>query len=83
MTELKTRQQLEQWLVALISELLNIAPEKIDLRARFERYGIDSAAAVGITDELERALGRELEPMLLYKHRTIEALARHLSEGSE
>jgi acyl carrier protein len=72
---------LESWLAALVADLMGIPVETIDVRARFDRYGVDSAAAVSLTDELERHLERELEPTLLYEHPTIENLAAHLTEG--
>ena len=45
----------------------------------FDRYGLDSSAAVGMTGDLEDWLGKEVEPILLYDYPTIETLARHLS----
>jgi acyl carrier protein len=69
---------LERWLTALIGDLLEIPPEQIDVTVRLDRYGLDSAAALSVVDSLERHLGRELDPTLLYDYPTIAALVRHL-----
>ena len=41
-------------------------------------FGLDSAAAVGITGELEQWLGRRLSPTLVYSYPTIATLAHHI-----
>jgi acyl carrier protein len=72
---------IEKWLASLIGELLDIAPEKIDVTKRFDRYGLDSAAAISVTASLEKYLGRALDSTLLYNHPTIQKLASHLAGG--
>jgi acyl carrier protein len=74
--------QIERWLVELVSSLVGVSPGDIDVNARFDRYGIDSAAAISVTAELEGHLGRELDPTLLYDHPTFHALALHLAGGA-
>lgn len=71
--------EIQNWLVAYIADLLEIESEEIDVTIPFDRYGLDSSAAVGMTGDLEDWLGKEVEPILLYDYPTIEALARHLS----
>lgn len=71
--------KIQDWLVAYIANLLEIESEEIDVTIPFDRYGLDSSAAVGMTGELEDWLGKEVEPILLYDYPTIEALAQHLS----
>jgi acyl carrier protein len=71
--------EIQDWLVAYIANLLEIESEEIDVTIPFDRYGLDSSAAVGMTGDLEDWLGKEVEPILLYDYPTIEALARHLS----
>ncbi len=70
---------IQAWLVSYLAELLEIEPDEIDVRITFERYGLDSSAAVIMTGDLEEWLGYELDPTLIYDYPTIEALARHLS----
>jgi len=76
----KSAQEVEGWLAALVGGLVGLPAEEIDRKARFDRYGLDSSAAISVTVELEDYLGRELEPTLLYDHPTIAELARHLAE---
>lgn len=71
--------EIQDWLVAYIANLLEISSEEIDVTIPFDRYGLDSSAAVGMTGDLEDWLGKEVEPILLYDYPTIEALAQHLS----
>jgi acyl carrier protein len=69
---------LERWLTALVGDLLEMPPDQIDVTARLDRYGLDSAAALSVVDSLERHLGRELDPTLLYDFPTIRTLVGHL-----
>jgi acyl carrier protein len=71
--------QIEEWLVAYLSQLLEVDPAQIDLKMPLESYGLDSSAAVGLTGDLENFLGRELEPTILYDYTTIAALSQHLA----
>ncbi|PYS24486.1 MAG: beta-ketoacyl synthase [Acidobacteria bacterium] len=70
---------IQTWLVSCISKRLQILPGKIDVRESFAHYGLDSAAAVSISGELEQWLGRRLSPTLVYEYPTIAALALHLA----
>ena len=71
--------EIQDWIVTYIADLLEIESEEVDVTIPFDRYGLDSSAAVGMTGELEDWLGKEVEPILLYDYPTVEALARHLS----
>ena len=71
--------EIEDWTVAYIADLLEIDPEEIDTALPFDRYGLDSSAAVGLTGDLEDWLGREVDPTLLYDYPTIESLAKYLA----
>jgi len=82
MSDKKTNtRELEHWLAAHVGDLVDIPTKDVDVQARFDRYGIDSAAAVGVTLDLESHLGRDFSPTLLYEHPTIERLAAHLTQG--
>ncbi len=75
-----TAAEIQGWLVFYMAELLEIEPDEVDVAIPFDRYGLDSSAAVGMTGDLEEWLGYELDPTLIYDYPTIEALAGHLSE---
>jgi acyl carrier protein len=72
----------QDWIVAYLAKLLEVDPIDVDVTIPFDRYGLDSAAAFGLTGELEDWLGREIDPTLLYDYPTIESLVQHLSEGN-
>ncbi|NEO37002.1 MAG: acyl carrier protein [Moorea sp. SIOASIH] len=74
-----TVSEIQDWLVSYLAELLEIAPNKVDVKKPFERYGLDSSTAIGLTGELEQWLGYEIEPTLLFDYPTIEAVAQHLA----
>jgi acyl carrier protein len=76
---LDDRDALERWLAALVASAVDLQPDAIDVEARFDRYGIDSAAAIGLTEELEQRLGVPLDPTLLYDYPTIRSLSGFLT----
>jgi acyl carrier protein len=73
--------EIQTWIVNYIAELLEVKPQKIDVTIPFDRYGLDSSAAVGLAGDLESWLERELDPTLLYDYPTIESLTEHLVES--
>lgn len=75
-----TATEIQVWLVSHLAEQLEINSNEIDVTITFERYGLDSSAAVSLSGDLEEWLGCEIDPTLLYDYPTIEALARHLAE---
>lgn len=78
--ELPTTKAIQAWLSSYLAELLDIEPDEVDIRTPFQRYGLDSAATVGLIGDMEGWLKRELSPTLLYDYPTIEALAQNLAD---
>ncbi|HSR98522.1 MAG TPA: acyl carrier protein [Kofleriaceae bacterium] len=76
---LNDREALERWIAELVASAVDLEPAAIDVEARLDRYGIDSAAAIGLTDELEQRLGVPLDPTLLYEYPTIRRLSGFLT----
>ncbi|NEO41305.1 MAG: acyl carrier protein [Moorea sp. SIOASIH] len=74
-----TAAEIQGWLVSYMAELLEIEPDEVDVTIPFDRYGLDSSAAVGLTGDLEDWLLTELDPTLMYDYPTIEALAKHVA----
>jgi acyl carrier protein len=74
----KTVEEVEEWLVAYLSRLLGMPPDKVSTRISFSRYGLDSSASILMTSELSDWLGRELDPTISYP--TVATLAKHLAE---
>ena len=71
--------EIQDWIVDYLAELLEIESEEVDVTIPFDRYGLDSSAAVGLTGDLEDWMGRDIDPTLLYDYPTVEALVQHLS----
>lgn len=74
----RSKEEISKWVAAFLADLLELDPESIDTNTRFDRYGLDSSVAVGVTDALGRWLQQDLSPTLLYDFPTIDALATHL-----
>jgi acyl carrier protein len=71
-------QEIQEWIVSYLAELLEVDTDEIDVTVPFDRYGLDSSAAVGMTGDLETWLETEVDPTLLYDYPTVEALVGHL-----
>ena len=78
-----TEAEIEAWLVSYLAELADIEPDEIDVALPFERYDLDSSAAVGLTGDLEEWLGFQLDATVLYDYPTIQALAQHLATAAK
>ena len=74
-------QEIQEWIARAISKVIQVDAADIDLDVSFERYGLDSAAAVELTGDLERWLVRKLPPTLLYDYSTIRAVSAYLAVG--
>ncbi len=79
--QLPTQKEVQTWIVNYVAELLEINPNRIDVTIPFDRYGLDSSAAVGLAGDLEDWLERELDPTLLYDYPTIKTLSQHIVES--
>ena len=77
----KTREEIKLWLVSYLANLLKVEPDEVDTTIPFDRYGLDSVVAVGLTGDLEDWLGCEIDPTILYDYPTIESLVQRLSEN--
>lgn len=78
--ELPSAAEIQAWMSSYLAQLLALEPDEINVTIPFDRYGLDSSVAVGLTGDLEDWLDRKLDPTLLYDYPTIEALAQHLAE---
>jgi acyl carrier protein len=77
---LRTKKEIQDWIVAYLADLLEIEAKEVKITIPFDRYGLNSAAAVGLMGDLENWLGNELDPTLLYDYPSVKALAEHLSQ---
>ncbi|BAZ50021.1 phosphopantetheine-binding protein [Nostoc sp. NIES-4103] len=74
-----TAAEIQAWTVSYLANLLEVAPEEVDVTIPFDRYGLDSLAAVSLTGDLQDWLGYDVDPTLLYDYPTIEGLVNYLS----
>lgn len=77
--QLPSAAEIQAWIVSYLAELLEVEPDEVDVTIPFDRYGLDSSAAVGLTGDLGDWLGHEIEPTLLYDYPTIKALVKYLA----
>jgi acyl carrier protein len=73
-----TTEETQDFLLQALAKMLNVEPADIDTRIAFDRYGLDSAAAVKLTGLISKWSGIELEPTLLYDCPTIDQLTAYL-----
>ncbi|MEH1847543.1 MAG: acyl carrier protein [Nostoc sp.] len=78
-----TARDIQLWLVSYIVELLEITQDEVDLTIPFDKYGLDSSAAVGMIGDLGDWLGVEVDPTLPYDYPTIKALSQKLAEEAQ
>ncbi|NJL29201.1 MAG: hypothetical protein HC897_15615 [Thermoanaerobaculia bacterium] len=80
-----TPEQIRQWLVSRIADILDVPAVEIEPSQPFSELGLTSADAVGLSGELEEWLGARFAPTLLYDHPTIESLSRAIAphDGAE
>ncbi|MGP1384402.1 MAG: acyl carrier protein [Thainema sp.] len=72
---------IELWMIERLANLFQTDINNIDPEVPFDDYGLDSAAAVGLTGELEEWLQRSVSPTLLYDYPTIAGLADYLAHS--
>jgi acyl carrier protein len=80
-TNMPTAAEIQAWIAAYLANLLEIDSDEVDVTIPFDQYGLDSAAAVGMSGDLEDWLGHKLDPTLLYDYPTVQALAQHLANS--
>jgi acyl carrier protein len=71
---------IQEWLVAQIAELIEVAPSEIDVTKPFHYYGLNSAEAAILSVDLENWLRITVPPTLAWDYPTIEAAAGYLAD---
>ncbi|MCF4966672.1 MULTISPECIES: acyl carrier protein [Nostocales] len=80
---MKTQQQISQWIKAYLADILEVESDEIDENYEFERFGLNSSAAVSLVGDLEEWLGFELSPALFFEFNTIAQVSAHLAEMTQ
>jgi len=77
----RTEPEIQAWLIANISAIVEIEPKDIDITKPLEYYGMDSMQAMHLSGDLAEWLGRQLSPTVVWDYPTIELLANHLAKN--
>lgn len=75
---LPTNQDIQNWIVSYLADLLEMEPDEIETDIPFDSYGLDSSSAIVMTGDLEDWLGTQVDPTFIYDYPTVSALAQHL-----
>ncbi|MDZ7970621.1 MAG: phosphopantetheine-binding protein, partial [Nostoc sp. DedSLP03] len=78
-----TEKEIQAWLISHLAMYLKIPPDEIDIQESFAAYGLDSAVAISMTDELAQWIDCELEITLFWEYPDIETLAQYLAVKSQ
>lgn len=70
--------RLRYWLMDWLAQELQIPRADVDATRPFAEYGLDSVAAVELTEALQAEVQQPLSPTLAYEYPTIEAVAAYL-----
>lgn len=73
---------IEAWALQWLSARIEIEAAAIDPEREFTHFGINSITAVRFLKDIGCWLGMALEPMVIWKFRTVRALAAHLAARS-
>ncbi|MFH2052255.1 MAG: acyl carrier protein [bacterium] len=74
----RSEDEVRRGLVTAVAGLAQVAPLDIDTAKTFAQLGFDSLQAMKFTGLLEKSLGVELEPTLLWDYPTIDSLVDFL-----
>jgi thioester reductase-like protein len=66
--------------VANLAELIGVETDEIDISENLETYGLNSAQAMTLVSKLEKMLGFQPSPVLLWHYPNIKSLSQRLAE---
>ncbi|MGK9165220.1 acyl carrier protein [Inquilinus limosus] len=75
-----TMDSIQRWLVDYVARLLKLPAHGIDVDEQLVYLGVSSSQAMTLTADLEKHLGRPIDPALLWEFPTIRRLAQHLGQ---
>ena len=68
-----TREQISDFCVTALANILRISSDRVDIGTKFSRLGLDSAMLVYLMMELEEKLDLELSTDDFYDHPTVDS----------
>lgn len=69
-------QEIKNWLVQKIAEESDIQPESVKTDMPIESFNLDSLSMITLSYDLEKVLGKEIDPTVFWQHNTIDKLAK-------
>lgn len=75
----KSEQELREWLVTFVADVLDIEPDEVDPATAWEALGVDSAMTLVLVADLSVVLGRDVRPVEVLANPTINAVVEHLT----
>ncbi len=81
-TEEGLRLGIARWLKEYLREVLGPAVDRMDEHTAFDRYGLDSAAAIAMSSDLGEWLGCEVDAAAAYDNPSIADLSRALARDA-
>ena len=78
-----SNEDLSAWITNYVAKMVNLDPANVDVDKSFQLYGLDSAAAVELTCEMSDFLGTNIEPTVIFEHRTIRKLTDYVASTTE
>ena len=78
-SSIHSTESIQRWIVENLNKEWKVPTQLIDLKKSFADYGLDSAMAVNLAQELEDWLKHPIEATIVWNFPTIELLANHLA----
>lgn len=72
------KDQIRQWMTGHLSELLGIAPDRLDRRKSLAQYGVDSQDLLMMSGTFDEVFAAEVDPSLFLSDEPIEELIAQL-----
>ena len=82
-TMVRTRNDIEIWLIEWIITEAGVLRKDIDLDKPFADYHLDSLTSVELSYDLEEFSGKKLDVTVAFNYPTINKLSEHLSNPKE
>jgi acyl carrier protein len=79
-TQPLTAAAIQEWMLTHLAEHTDYELDEIDPTVTFDNFGLDSVTAMVMVTEVEKFLGFEVSPMVLWQYPTLETLSARLAE---
>ncbi|WP_340201867.1 SDR family NAD(P)-dependent oxidoreductase [Ascidiimonas sp. W6] len=73
----------QQALLSLVSSIIKLDVEKINIKNEFSAYGFDSVSFTKLTNQLNETFDLDITPAVFFEYQTIASLVEHVMEEHE